>query len=128
MILFYYLIFACRRWVRASDKDDIREWKARFLLLWMEIYGVLNLLWTFKALPKGVNPILAGIVVTLPLVWLNEKALANKKEWHRYLARFRHWSRPHRLLADVCVALLFIANLIMPFVLKSLETHRPWWE
>ena len=128
MIVLYYLIFTFRRWMRASQKDDIREWKARFILLWLEINLVLTMLWALKALPDRLDPILVGILVTLPLVWFNEKTLANRKRWIRYSAKFARWGRVERLAADMGVVILIGATFAAPFVLKSLESNRPWWK
>lgn len=128
MLPYYYLIFTFRRWVRASEKDDIREWKARLILLWLQIYTTMGVLSIFGLLPRGVNPILIGIVVTAPFLLFNQKALSNKKRWAHYSSQFAKWAPSVRFIADAGVVLIVVLAFIMPFVLRSLTSNLPWWK
>jgi len=125
---FYYLVYAFRRLMGATGRDDIREWRARVALLVMEAQLTFCVIWILRGeLLDLAPPIATAAVIVLPFLILNERVLSDRRAWRHYSQEFERWSVGKRRCADVGVAIFVAAVLVAPFVIRTLQTHRPWW-
>jgi len=129
MSCYYYVVFTLRRLSGASGANNFREWRARVVLLWIEIQLVLTVLYLLA--PKlfaFASPIIGGMIIAVPLFVVNQVLLADVNVYRRYSRDFSNWSSTKRRTADFGVVLLLLMAFIAPFFARSLMTKRPWWQ
>lgn len=126
---YFYLMFALRKFFRASHKNKIGEWKAKIMLLWINISiignAILNL---FQEQLKSTNIILLGMIIVLPIFLINELIFSNQTKWDFYVKKFLLFSIWRIRVANSCVILLVALAFIEPFFLRWLIKGIPWWQ
>jgi divalent metal cation (Fe/Co/Zn/Cd) transporter len=122
-------MFAFRRLFRASSEDSFGEWKAKMLLLLVDVSFIANIgLAIFPNALGSLRPWFFGLLVAAPVGIGNEVIFSNRRRWAAYSKRFASLSRTKRGTADAAVALVVIVAFVLPFVLRSLTTDLAWWE
>lgn len=127
--MYYYVMFAFRRLFRASPQNAYGEWKAKLLLLLVDVSILTNVsLSVFPKVLEPVSPLVFGVAVALPIALFNELIFSNTSRWAVYSKRFSAQSGVTRWIADACVALIVIGSFLLPLVLRTLTTDLAWWE
>lgn len=121
----FYLLFAYRRFVRAKGKDGMGEWKARFLILWVQAQSIFCLVWlTQRQWVESINPILGGLILIVPCVIWEEYLLADRSARLRYFAKFRSWPPLKRYTTDACVIAFSLLIAVAPLLIDSLYRNQ----
>jgi hypothetical protein len=129
MAAYYYFMFAFRRLFRASSEDGVGEWKAKTLLLLVDLSFMVNVgLAAFPDALDSLSPWVFGLAVAAPVAIANELIFSNQRRWAAYSKRFASLSKAKRRTADACVALVVVAAFVLPFVLRTLTTNLAWWQ
>jgi hypothetical protein len=115
---FFYLHFAYRRFVRAKDKDRMGEWKARFLLLWVQAQCIVCLLaLADRQWAQSINPYIGGAIVIVPCYIWTEYLLSDRHASLRYTTKFKSWPPQKRYIVDSCVIVLTLLILFAPLLI-----------
>src|SRR5512138_28439 len=122
-------MFALRRLFRASKENTFGEWKAKTLLLIVDVNILTNVsLTVFSKQLERLDPLIFGLAIAVPVALTNEYLFSRKNQCMRYCRRFASMARGNRIIADACVSVLVVGSFLLPFVIRTLTTDRAWWE
>lgn len=117
--VYFYFIHALRRACGLSKKDSARfvEWKAQFVLMWVEANPIFVLI--FLALQSihrenFANPVVIGPIVGFSVLAANRSFFKKDADWNAYLRQFSAMPRGMRIAADVCVAFIVLLSVYCP--------------
>lgn len=122
---FFYLMYAFRRFTRASATNPLGEVQAQFAMLWTQTsLTICFISFLFRRQFAEANPYAVGIAVFTALYVMNRPLFSREADgWRTCSARFAALSGETRTIADFAATAFFLTSVIvMPVLVKWLKT------
>ena len=124
----YFLLLTLRRFVSWRSGDAFIEWKLGILVLWLEVSIVGTLVFTFEGAWFGISPGAVLLATVVPLVMLNQFVLLPDHWPQKHSEAFAALPRLHRMALNLAAAALVALAVMLPFMARTLQTGKAWWQ
>jgi hypothetical protein len=122
--IYYYAIYALRRFFRSDGLGSPKDWYATTMLAWVEMQLVVGVVWILRpSLFAHVSVLGGSLIVAIPTVAINRYLLSDHQRWNRYLKIFSKMPSATRWCADVAVAFVVVAAIYSPLILTSIRDN-----